>query len=175
MKTKIIRLFFLFTLLSSGAFAQNQLTWPSSAWGEDQAVSMFSAIKQINWYYGNAMVTTNDVMTKSWLALNAAQIGYSFTSTQDFDTYVHNNTLTLIDQYFIKQATVVQGSNTVQNAVDAGHPLLGLHYNSTTGYSFVVIFGYDSAGYIYSDPVNGGSNYDTFGNFYDEHEITGVI
>ncbi|GAB3914898.1 hypothetical protein GCM10028826_28750 [Mucilaginibacter boryungensis] len=122
------------------------------------------------------MVSTEDVMAESWPALNAAQLGYNFTSTQDFENYVYNASgLTAIELYYIRQATVTIGSNNVQDAINANHPVLASHYSSTNGYSYVVIIGYDSAGYTYSDPVNGGLAYDTFSNFTDELEITGVI
>ncbi len=174
MKTKIIQLLFVFTLLSSAAFAQsNSLShWYPSAYAEARELSIFSSIKMINWFYSNN-ATTDDILANTWPVLNASQMGYNFADTQDYTDYVYSSGVSAIELYFIEQANVYIGSNTVKDAIDADHPLLAYHYDSYGGV-YVTITGYDASGYTYWDPVTASSAYDTFINFGSAKEITGV-
>ena len=177
MKKKIIQLLLAFTLLSSVSFAQsNNLSgWVGGAFAEDQELSIFTSIKLINWFYGNGTVDTDDVLAQTWPVLNAAQLGYNFSDTQDYKNYVYSSTVTAIDLYYIRQANITLGANTVQDAIDANHPVMAQHYNSTTGYTYVTIICYGTSGYSYWDPVTASPGYDVFSNFVDAVEITGVI
>lgn len=123
-----------------------------------------------NYYTGSSSINTY---------IEAVRVYKGLSTTQDAIDYINNGTPELgmasfIEWWEFREAMFYLDTNTIEDAIDLGHPLVAIYIG--TSYNYVVmITGYNNNGTVeFFDPTTGYYATAAATAFYTPYEVTGV-